>query len=75
MRLISILALITIVGCASTKDIDLSHVDSACGQTCSANYGECLGKFSMTPIMAQHGCVDALRLCAQSCPPRAPPPP
>lgn len=58
------------VGCASTSDIDLSKVESKCGQQCSANYSECLGKFTFFPIQAQHQCTDALRLCAQACPAR-----
>lgn len=59
-----------LAGCASTSNIDLSKVESACGQTCSANYSECLSKFTFFPLQAQHQCTDALKLCAQSCPPR-----
>lgn len=71
--LLSILALVSLsgfVGCASTADIDLSKVESKCGQTCAANYSECLGKFTLVPIQAQHQCTAALRLCAQACPAR-----
>ena len=63
---------LALAGCASTSDIDLSKVDSKCGQTCSANYSDCLGKFTLFPIQAQHQCTDAMRLCAQSCPARQP---
>ena len=59
-----------LTGCASTKDIDLSKVDSACVQACSANYSEGVSKFTFFPIQTQHQCTDALRLCAQSCPAR-----
>jgi hypothetical protein len=62
--------LLVLSGCASTSDIDLSKVESACGQQCAASYSECLGKFTLFPIQAQHQCTDALRLCAQTCPPR-----
>jgi hypothetical protein len=55
-------------GCASTADIDMSRVESQCGRACTANYSECLDGFTLFPIMAQHECTDALRLCAQSCP-------
>ena len=64
------LGLLFLAGCASTSDIDLSKVESKCGQTCSANYSECVGRFSMFPIHQQNTCTDALRLCAQSCPAR-----
>ena len=59
-----------LLGCASTSDIDLSKADSACGQQCAKTYSECVGKFTFFPIQTQHQCTDALRLCAQTCPPR-----
>lgn len=59
-----------LAGCASTSSIDMTKVESKCGQTCSASYSECLGKFTFFPIMAQNQCTDAMKLCAQSCPPR-----
>lgn len=59
-------------GCASTADIDMSKVDPKCGQSCAANYSTCVGKFTFFPIMVQHECTDALRLCAQTCPTRTP---
>lgn len=62
--------MLLLAGCASTKDIDLSKVDPACGQTCSANYSECLSRFTFFPIHSQHVCTDSLRLCAQACPAR-----
>jgi hypothetical protein len=64
--------LMTVAGCASTKNVDLSRVDSQCGQTCSANYSTCVSKFTFFPLETQHQCTDALKLCAQACPPRAP---
>jgi len=64
------LAIIWLSGCASTKDIDLSKVEPACGQTCRTNYNECLSRFTLFPIQMQHECTTALRLCAQSCPAR-----
>jgi hypothetical protein len=57
-------------GCASTKNIDLSKVDSQCGQGCSAKYSDCISKFTFFPLEVQHQCTDALKLCAQSCPAR-----
>jgi hypothetical protein len=59
-----------LAGCASTKDIDLSKVESGCGQACSANYSNCLSGFSMFPIQRQRECTSALRLCASACPAR-----
>jgi hypothetical protein len=67
------IVLLVLGGCESTSDIDLSKVDSQCGQTCSANYSACLSRFTFFPIQAQHECTDALRLCAQSCPARVAP--
>lgn len=64
--------LIILLGCASTSDIDLSKVERSYGQTCTKTYSEYLGKFTLFPIQTQQQCTDALRLCAQSCPARAP---
>lgn len=61
---------LVLTACASTSDIDLSKVESACGQQCSARYSECLSKFTFFPIHEQHVCTDALHFCAQSCPAR-----
>lgn len=72
-RILLAVALCAIAGCASTSGIDMTKVDSKCGQTCSANYSECLGKFTFFPIQAQHQCTDAMKLCAQSCPARIDP--
>lgn len=66
------LTMIAVAGCASTKDIDLSKVESSCGQACSANYSNCLSGFTMFPIQRQHECTSALRVCAKACPSRAP---
>lgn len=70
MKLPGVLLAVALAGCASTADIDLSKVETTCGQTCSRNYSECVSRFSFTPIIAQNTCTDALKLCAQSCPPR-----
>lgn len=61
---------VLLTGCASTSDIDLSKVESKCGQQCSANYSQCVGGFSFFPIHTQHVCTDSMRMCAQSCPAR-----
>lgn len=66
----ALFGLFALAGCASTTNIDLSKVEPACGQKCSANYSGCGQGFQMFPIMVQHQCVDALRICAQSCPAR-----
>ena len=68
--ILAVAALTVVAGCASTRDIDLSKVEPQCGQTCSANYSTCVSKFTFFPLETQHQCTDALRLCAQSCPPR-----
>ena len=62
--------LLILAACASTKDIDLSKVESKCGQTCSANYSECLSRFTFFPLQGQHQCTTAMKLCAQACPAR-----
>jgi len=59
-----------IAGCASIADINLTKVESTCGQSCTKTYSECVNKFTFFPIMLQHECTDSLRLCAQTCPPR-----
>lgn len=66
-----LLLTLLLAGCASTADIDTSKVDPDCAHSCSANYSECLGKFTLFPIQAQHQCTDAMRLCVQACPTRA----
>ena len=67
---VSIVLTLALAGCASTSDIDLSKVESQCGQQCSAAYSDCLGKFTLFPIHQQNVCTSALRLCAQTCPAR-----
>lgn len=63
-------ALLILAGCANTPNVDLSKVETTCGQKCAASYSECSGKFSLTPIYTQSACSSALQVCAQSCPPR-----
>lgn len=63
-------AALSFSGCVSTADVDLSKVETGCGQTCSANYSSCTGRFSFTPLLQQSGCADAFRACAKSCPAR-----
>lgn len=63
-------AVVALTGCASTADIDTSKAEPKCAAACSQSYSECLGRFSMTPIMQQHTCTDAMRLCVRGCPPR-----
>ena len=65
-----LLLTVLLAGCASTADIDTSKVDPDCAHSCSANYSECLGKFTLFPLMAQHQCTDAMKLCVQACPAR-----
>jgi Short C-terminal domain len=60
-----------LAGCASVADIDTSKMDPACAQSCASTYSECLGKFTLFPLMAQHQCTDAMHLCSASCPARA----
>ena len=69
VRIASILLALT--GCASVADIDTSQLESGCAQTCTARYSECLGKFTLFPIQAQHQCTDAMHLCAKACPTRS----
>jgi len=63
------LAACFLVGCAS-PDIDLSKSEPFCSQPGSSNYSQCVGKFTLVPIVHQSQCNDALRICAQSCPAR-----
>jgi hypothetical protein len=62
----------TLVACASTKDVDISHVDADCGHSCAVNYQECTNRpgFILFPIEVHNQCVGALRLCASACPVR-----
>ncbi len=69
--LAGLVSILILSACAGTSDNDLSKVDSSCGQGCSKNYSECLGKFTFFPIQSQHQCTDAFRQCAQSCPLRS----
>lgn len=71
-KAIAVLTLYLLAGCASTRDIDMSKADSTCAQQCSANYSSCGQGFTMTPIMQQNQCVDALRVCVAACPPKKP---
>ncbi|NYH24976.1 SHOCT domain-containing protein [Paraburkholderia bryophila] len=67
-----------LAGCASVSDIDTSKIDASCAQSCTSTYSECLGKFTLFPLIAQHQCTDAMHLCAAACPSRgatAPAPP
>jgi hypothetical protein len=57
-----------LAGCASVSDIDPSKLDASCAQSCTSTYSECLGKFTLFPLMAQHQCTDAMHLCAAACP-------
>jgi len=63
-----LLSTLLLAGCASVADIDTSKIDSDCAHSCTANYSECLGKFTFFPIEAQHQCTDAMQLCAKACP-------
>ncbi|EIF32125.1 hypothetical protein BCh11DRAFT_07706 [Burkholderia sp. Ch1-1] len=63
-------SILVLAGCASVSDIDTSQLEPACAQACTARYSECLGKFTLFPIQAQHQCTDAMHLCAKSCPTR-----
>ncbi|MFM0335637.1 SHOCT domain-containing protein [Paraburkholderia fungorum] len=67
----ALLLTMLLAGCASVADIDTSKIDTTCAQSCTANYSECLGKFTLFPIQAQHQCTDAMHLCANACPARA----
>jgi hypothetical protein len=67
---LSFTAAVALAGCASTKDVDLSKLEPACGQTCSTNYSTCVSRFTFFPLETQHQCTDALKLCAQACPAR-----
>ena len=71
MKYLTAIALtLSLAACASTKGVDLSKVESKCGQQCTANYSDCLSRFTFFPLQLQHQCTTALKLCAQSCPPR-----
>ncbi|MFM0603652.1 SHOCT domain-containing protein [Paraburkholderia sediminicola] len=60
-----------LTGCASVADIDTSKAEPDCAHSCAANYSECLSKFTLFPIQAQHQCTDAMQLCVKACPTRA----
>ncbi|MFM0263108.1 SHOCT domain-containing protein [Paraburkholderia sediminicola] len=65
-----LLLTVLLAGCASVADIDTSKVEPGCAHSCAANYSECLGKFTLFPIEAQHQCTDAMQLCVKACPAR-----
>jgi len=67
----TLLLTMLLAGCASVADIDTGKLDTACAQSCTTSYSECLGKFTLFPLMAQHQCTDAMHLCATACPARA----
>lgn len=69
-RLAAVMAASLIAGCASTADINTSQAEAQCAERCSSTYSECLGKFTFFPIMLQHQCTDAMRLCVNACPAR-----
>ena len=71
IRVALLASILVLAGCASVSDIDTSQLEQGCAQACTARYSECLGKFTLFPIQAQHQCTDAMRLCAKSCPTRA----
>jgi len=66
----TLLLSILLAGCASVSDIDTSKLDANCAQSCTSTYSECLSKFTLFPLMAQHQCTDAMHLCAAACPSR-----
>lgn len=61
-------AIVGIAGCASVSDIDTSKADPNCAQPCAQTYSACVSKFTFFPLMVQHQCTDAYRLCIQACP-------
>ncbi len=69
-RWIALLLVAAVSGCANAPNVDLSNVETTCGQRCAANYSECSSRFSLTPIYTQSACSNALQVCAQSCPAR-----
>jgi hypothetical protein len=70
MKKTLLLTVMLLTGCASVSDIDTSKADPDCAHSCAANYSECLGKFTLFPLMAQHQCTDAMHLCVEACPTR-----
>lgn len=64
----SSVASLLLVGCASVSDIDTSQSNPDCVQPCAQTYSACVSKFTMFPLMVQHQCTDAYRLCIQACP-------
>lgn len=69
LRFLSFLTLL-VAGCASVNDINMSAVESSCGQACTKSYSECMNAPSFFPIQQQHQCTDVVRLCVKSCPAR-----
>lgn len=55
----ALLLCMLLAGCASVSDIDTSKLDPSCAQLCTSSYSECLGKFTLFPLMAQHQCTAA----------------
>lgn len=61
-------AALFLVACASVSDIDTSKANPDCVQPCAQTYSACVSKFTFFPLMVQHQCTDAYRLCIQACP-------
>ncbi len=60
-----------LVGCASTSDIDLSKLETNCAHDCTKTYSNCVSNYTVNShVLLQRACTDALRLCAQTCPPK-----
>ena len=63
---LGLLSLITLFGCVSMNDIDVSKVQPECARQCTASYSQCATGFQT--VSSQMGCRDNLKLCVQTCP-------
>lgn len=62
--------LLVLAGCADISDVDLSRVETNCGQGCARDHSACVSRFTIFPIRQERVCSNALRLCTQACPAR-----
>ena len=67
-KILYVVGVLVVAGCASVSDIDTSKSDPKCVQPCAQTYSSCVSKFTFFPLQVQHQCTDAYRLCIQACP-------
>jgi hypothetical protein len=70
--MIRTLAFLLVTGCVSIADIDTTHTESYCAQSCTGNYSSCASAPAPLAVQAvrNYQCKEALRACIAACPAR-----